>query len=409
MGHGVVRMTINRLLDITIAVPDPDALTGFWARRGLDCVDGGLGTNERPRQLTFVDGAYRHLAELHLGCESEADLAAVASRLDALGIAVEISDTSLACDDPVFDHRVVVDVVGPAPLSGGPERMVNRPGRATRITARADVIDEPSPRAPRRVGHVVLATPHVAEACVFYLDGLGFRISDRMLDGVLTFARVEPDHHNLLIQPAPVSYLNHYAVEMDDLDAVGAAGTAVLAEQPDAHVVGVGRHRLGSNLFWYLFDPAGNMFEFFADMDQIADDQVWERDHRRDDWTPDEAGLSVWGPADPPDIFFNPPDLAAIGAAAKPRGSADHGSRDPRANRDRHGVEPRTGIRVRRVTGAAKGCRSPSTDVIRTRFTKPRPACTSDTGSTCKASPATWRGTRPGPIWSRRVPRPTFS
>ena len=92
-------------------------------------------------------------------------------------------------------------------------------------TARADVVEEPGPRPPRRVGHVVLGTPRVAEACAFYVDGLGFRVSDKILDGVLTFTRVEADHHNLLIQPAPVSYLNHYALEMDDLDAIGAAGT----------------------------------------------------------------------------------------------------------------------------------------------------------------------------------------
>jgi catechol 2,3-dioxygenase-like lactoylglutathione lyase family enzyme len=313
-------MTVNRFLDATLAVPDPETLAGFWERRGLDRAGGCLGTPDRPRQLALVEGAYRHLSELHLGCESEADLVAIAARLEALGIAVDRSDTTLACDDPVFDHRVVVEVVTAPPLHSGPERPVNRPGRPARLTARADVIGESPHRPPRRLGHVVLGTPHVEEACAFYLDGLGFRVSDRMLGGVLTFARVEADHHNLLIQPAPVSYLNHYALEMDDLDAIGAAGTAMLAERSAADVVGIGRHLLGSNLFWYLFDPAGNMFELFADMDQITDDDSWDRDHRRDDWTPDEAGLSIWGPAEPPEVFFNPPDLAEIGAAREAAG-----------------------------------------------------------------------------------------
>ena len=30
----------------------------------------------------------------------------------------------------------------------------------------------------------------------------------------------------------------------------------------DASVVGVGRHNLGANLFWYLTDPSGNWLEF---------------------------------------------------------------------------------------------------------------------------------------------------
>ena len=313
-------MTINRFCDITLAVPDPAPLAAFWERRGFERRGDVLGTPDRPQQLTLTEAPYRHLAEMHLGCESEADLAAIAARLDALGVVAKVSDTTLVCDDPVFDHRVVIDVAGPAPITAGPARAVNQPGAAPRTSARADVIGEAAPRPPRRVGHVVLGTPHVAEACAFYIDGLGFRVSDRMLDGVLTFARVESDHHNLLIQPAPVSYLNHYALEMDDIDAIGAAGTAVVAERADAHVVGVGRHLLGSNLFWYLFDPAGNMFELFADMDSITDDAAWDREHRRDDWTPDEAGLSVWGPADAPEAFFTPPDLAAIGAAREAAG-----------------------------------------------------------------------------------------
>ncbi len=313
-------MTINRFCDITLAAPDPEALAAFWERRGLVRRGATLGTPDRARQLTVTEGSYRHLAELHLCCDTEADLADIARRLVGLGVAVTVADTTLVCDDPVFDHRVVVDVGGPAPLTAGPERVTNRPGTAARRTARADVVAEARPRPPRRVGHVVLGTPRVAEACKFYLDGLGFRVSDKILDGVLTFARVEADHHNLLIQPAPVSYLNHYALEMDDIDAIGAAGSAVLAERPDAHVVGVGRHVLGSNLFWYLFDPAGNMFEFFADMDQISDDAAWDREQRRDDWTPDETGLSAWGPREAPDVFFTPPDLDAIGAAREAAG-----------------------------------------------------------------------------------------
>ncbi len=314
-------MSIDRLLDITLAVPAPDQLAAFWERRGLLATgDGVLGTPERPRQLALHEGPYRHLAELHLGCADEADLAVIARSLDALGVTSRVDGTTLTCGDPVFDHRVVVEVTGPADLVSTPSRPANAPGRIERTTARADVVEEPAPSPPRRVGHVVLGTPRVAEACAFYLDGLGFRVSDKILDGVLTFARVEADHHNLLIQPAPVSYLNHYALEMDDLDAIGTAGTAVLAERPDADVVGVGRHRLGSNLFWYLFDPAGTMFELFADMDQIVDDEAWDREHRRDDWAPDEAGLSVWGDAEAPEAFFEPPDLAAIGAAREAAG-----------------------------------------------------------------------------------------
>ena len=313
-------MSIDALLDVTLAVPDPETLARFWQRHGLCCVDDVLGTVDRPVQMRLVEGPYRHLAALHLGCTFEADLAEIAARLDALGVPATIAGTTLTCADPVFDHEVVVDVVPARSVPFLPTRASNGPGRLDRPDIRAEVMTEVEPRPPRRLGHVVLGTPHVSEACAFYLDGLGFRVSDRILDGVLTFARVEADHHNLLIQPAPTSYLNHYALEVDDFDAIGAAATAVLREGPGAHVVGPGRHALGSNLFWYLSDPAGNMFEFFADMDQITDDVAWDEKQRRDDWTPDEVGLAVWGPLEPPEVFFEPPDLAAIGAAREAAG-----------------------------------------------------------------------------------------
>ena len=110
--------------------------------------------------------------------------------------------------------------------------------------------------------------------------------------------------------------------EMDDVDAVGRAGTAVVAERNDASVVGVGRHNLGSNIFWYLTDPSGGMFEFFSDMDQIVDDEAWERDVCRRDWDGADgpAGFSVWGPVMPPPEFFRPPDLAMIGAGREAAG-----------------------------------------------------------------------------------------
>ena len=188
---------------------------------------------------------------------------------------------------------------------------MNRPGGSARHDARADVVAEATPRPPRRVGHFVLGTDEMDKALAFFVDGLGFKISDRVGDGIATFMRCSTDHHNVMLMPGATSYLNHYAVEMDDIDAVGTAGQAVLAERPDAGVVGMGRHIVGSNVFWYLLDPSGTMFEFYADMDQIVDDESWDRDHRRDDWS---GEVAVWGPPEPP-IFYSPSDIDEIIAA----------------------------------------------------------------------------------------------
>jgi catechol 2,3-dioxygenase-like lactoylglutathione lyase family enzyme len=315
-------MALNGLLDIELSVPNPAELLEFWARRGMTRTsDGVLGTADRPVQLTIAEGSYRHLSLLHMSCQSEQDLADIAARIAVMGVPSTITDGRLTCVDPVFGHRVVIDVTAPHPLTPTQQRAWNHPGTSERFNARADAVVETAPRPPRRLGHLVLGTPHFQKATAFFFDGLGFKVSDQILGGLATFGRIETDHHNLLIQPAPTSYINHYAMEMDDIDAIGKAGQAVLAERPDANVVGVCRHFLGSNVFWYLTDPAGTMFEFFSDIDQIVDDEAWERDHCRRDWMGADgpAPIAVWGPPEP-ETFLNPADLGVIGAAREALG-----------------------------------------------------------------------------------------
>jgi catechol 2,3-dioxygenase-like lactoylglutathione lyase family enzyme len=315
-------MALNGLLDIELSVPDPGALTDFWVRRGMRLTaDGVVGTADRDVQLRIAEGGHRHMSELHMSCSTEQDLADIAGRIADMGVVSEIVDTRLTCIDPVFRHRVVIDVSAPHPLTPTQQRAWNHAGSQARIDARADATIEAAPRPPRRLGHIVLGTPHFAKATAFFFDGLGFKVSDQILGGVATFGRIEQDHHNLLIQPAPTSYINHYAMEMDDIDAIGKAGQAVLAERDDANVVGVGRHFLGSNVFWYLTDPAGTMFELFSDIDQIVDDEAWERDHCKRDWAGSDgpAPVSVWGPKEP-EVFFSPADLGTIGAAREALG-----------------------------------------------------------------------------------------
>jgi catechol 2,3-dioxygenase-like lactoylglutathione lyase family enzyme len=54
----------------------------------------------------------------------------------------------------------------------------------------------------------------------FFTEGLGFKVSDRV-PGLASFMRCSTDHHNLLVQQAPVNFLHHTAWEVDDVDEVG--------------------------------------------------------------------------------------------------------------------------------------------------------------------------------------------
>jgi catechol 2,3-dioxygenase-like lactoylglutathione lyase family enzyme len=307
-------MPLHSLLDLELSVPDPDSLVGFWTGLGmLRTGDTTLGTADRPSQLRLSEGAYRHVSELRLGCTDEAGLVEMRDRLVGMGLDPTLSDGALRCADPLADHDVVVEVADAPPLTTPPDREVNRPGELRRVNRRSSAAVRPEAAPPRRVGHVVFGTTDVAASVAFYRDGLGFKLSDTIDGGIGTFLRCSTDHHNLLLMPAPVPCMNHYAVEMDDVDAIGLAGMRVLAERPESSVYGIGRHVLGANLFWYLLDPQGGMFELFADMDQITDDEAWEVGEYRDDWDP--FTIASWEPGPSKPDFFLPADIDHLAAA----------------------------------------------------------------------------------------------
>jgi hypothetical protein len=297
-----------------IGVPAPDALAACYRDLGLVGDGARWGTGDVPDQIRIVEAPYRQLVSMRIGCEDESDLAALTRRLEDLGVEARASAGRVVCSDPSASWQVSVEVAPPAPLSSQAERVLNRPGDRRRPAARAETVTEARPRPPRRLGHVVLGSPDPAGTTRFFLDAIGFRMSDQVA-GLLTFMRCSSDHHNLLVQPAPIPYLNHYAFEFDDVDAVGAAASHYLEGQEDRHVVGLGRHTIGSNVFWYMNDPCGTMFEFFTDMDDIPDDDAWQP---RTDW---ELGqFATWGPRQPPHEFAFPPDLEAIGRAREAEG-----------------------------------------------------------------------------------------
>ena len=230
-----------------------------------------------------------------------------------MGVSATLGDGSLRCRDPMGDHDVVVDVATVAALTPTPARAVNRPGATHPANRRSTGAVPSGATPPRRVGHVVFGSPDVAGSVAFYRDGLGFKVSDVIDQGIGCFLRCSTDHHNVLVMPAPVPCMNHYALEMDDVDAIGLCGTQVLADRSDSAVYGIGRHVLGANLFWYLLDPAGGMFELFADMDQITDDDAWEAGEFRDDWDP--FTIASWEPGPAKPDFFLPADIEDLAAA----------------------------------------------------------------------------------------------
>jgi catechol 2,3-dioxygenase-like lactoylglutathione lyase family enzyme len=298
-------MALHRLTEITIGVPDVAPVAAYYEEFGLRATaDGGLATADGGRQLRLVAAPRRRLVELGIGADDADDLGRVASALTRLGVRVERTADAVVAVDAGTEVRVVV-TLAPRLRQTGAAAPTNGPGRTDRPNGRAAAILREDPVRPRKLGHVVVGTTDLAASQRFFVDGIGFKVSDTV-KGLAAFLRCSTDHHNLLVQPTPFPLLHHTSWQVDDVDEIGRGAQALLAKDPARHVWGLGRHHIGSNYFWYLKDPAGNFTEYYADLDCIVDDELW---------TPQEwdgpRSLYNWGPPVPAS-FLAPDDLVAM-------------------------------------------------------------------------------------------------
>jgi catechol 2,3-dioxygenase-like lactoylglutathione lyase family enzyme len=300
-------MSLHRLASLTMGVPEPDPVRAFYADFGLaETRPGRFESADGGEQLRIERAPRRRVLALAIGVDDADDLARIAAALGRLGVPAERSERALEATEPVSDVRVRLQLEPRLAQKPPPALPVNVPGRTQRLDARSAAVLPGASSRPRRLSHVVIASPDAAESKRFFVEGIGFRVSDEVPALGASFMRCSTDHHNLLVQPGPVAFLHHTAWEMDDVDAVGRAAAAMVAADASRHVWGLGRHGIGSNHFWYLRDPAGNFAEYSSDLDVIADAEAWKV----------SAATSVhplvaWGPP-VPRSFLAPDDIAAL-------------------------------------------------------------------------------------------------
>ena len=215
--------------------------------------------------------------------------------------AITRADGVLRCvDDMGFALAFQVSVRRPFAL---PAETVNAPGAAPQRGPNALGLSPDMPALPRSLSHVVYFVPDAAKAEAFYTR-LGFVCTDRFT-GVGPFLRPAgtPDHHTLfMIQTPPfMKGCEHFTFHMGGPTEVLLAGTRFV-EKGYQSFWGPGRHKFGSNWFWYFNSPLGCHVEYDADMD-LHDDQ----------WAAREAPMGAdasqlflfqyrekWAPSGPP-------------------------------------------------------------------------------------------------------------
>jgi catechol 2,3-dioxygenase-like lactoylglutathione lyase family enzyme len=304
-------MSLHRLTEITLGVPNVHETVEYYTEFGLTPLDGPADTREHlfatrdgGQQLRIVQSPVRRLLTLGIGADDHDDLGRIATSLTGLDIDSKVEGGQLATVEPITGVNIVVSIAPHLEQQHTPVAAYNLPGNIERPNLRAESILRDQPVRPRKLGHVVIGTTDKDASQKFFTQGLGFTVSDEIREKA-TFMRCSPDHHNVLVQARPLSFMHHTAWEVEDVDEIGRGARAMLENNPERHVWGLGRHWVGSNYFYYLRDPAGNFSEYYADLDEILDDQVWEPGVFSD-----QEALA-WGPPPSPS-FINPDDLAEL-------------------------------------------------------------------------------------------------
>jgi 2,3-dihydroxybiphenyl 1,2-dioxygenase len=140
---------------------------------------------------------------------------------------------------------------------------------------------------PLGLGHAVLTVKDIEAVMPFYVDLLGFRLSDYMQKPFRAyFFHINARHHSLALLETGRSGMHHLMVELFSLDDVGQSYDIALSE-PDRVNVTLGRHTNDLMTSFYARSPSSFMVECGWGGREI-DPSTWRPAELKD-------GPSLWG------------------------------------------------------------------------------------------------------------------
>jgi hypothetical protein len=146
---------------------------------------------------------------------------------------------------------------------------------------------------PQKISHIVLHSPDHKALVQFFIDVLGFKLSDWLGD-FMAFLRCNEWHHRLAVLPGPPC-LNHVAYDMLSVDCM-MRGVSRLRQQGTDIKWGPGRHTAGNNAFSYFVTPGGFAVEYTAEVEQVDFDTHEAKVHIPGPQVMDQWGTGVGGP-----------------------------------------------------------------------------------------------------------------
>lgn len=227
-----------------------------------DAGSAWLRCSDKPHDLVLEAGAEAGISGIGFELESDADLTRAHGIAERLGLAPEWRDQagcaamrvarSLLFSDPVTGIEIdfyTGQAIETAPLDGPITQIV-------------------------RLGHVVLNVADLGASHSFWVDEMGFAVSDRV-EGVAEWLRCWPNplHHSLaLLQSGTKTNTYHHVNFMvTDVDDIGKAMNRM--KGADVPIVfGPGRHLPSTSIFLYFLDPDGNTTEYSFGMELFEED-----------------------------------------------------------------------------------------------------------------------------------------
>ena len=150
---------------------------------------------------------------------------------------------------------------------------------------------------PRKISHIVMHSPDHKAAVAFFIDVLGFKLSDWLGD-FMAFLRCNEAHHRVAFLPGPPC-LNHVAYDMPSVDDM-MRGVGRLRKHEIDIKWGPGRHTAGNNTFSYFVSPNGFTVEYTSDLEDVDFELHEAQVHAPGPHTMDQWGTGVGGPQSMP-------------------------------------------------------------------------------------------------------------
>lgn len=279
-------LTRTAVSHIGFSVPDPQLTATFYGRvLGLvihETLDDGtlrLGWGTGHHVMDLIEGP-QGLHHYGFEVRDTDGVEGISTRLSGAGHSVES-----------LDERYLDGAVGQAHGIKSRDPHGTEIHFHTAVQRQGESAADPG-RRPIKYQHITLGTDDLIPMIEFFVDTVGFRISDQLEDGRFAWLRSDRDHHTLaVVNVGRGGDIDHYSYDLAEWEDFKAWCDRLTDEGVDVSW-GPGRHGPGNNLFVFFDDPFGNHIELSAEMEKFHDDRVTYVPRR---WKPIPNTVNLWG------------------------------------------------------------------------------------------------------------------